>query len=523
MNVARFFRTVRHLKLRQVSDRIARRVIRTRPKRGPAEPLRASLQPAAAFVLRPACWDGGTRFDLLGVAHEIAGPQGWNQAAEKLWLYHVHYFEDLLRPDADSWRCNHQRLIKRWIEENPPAKGNGWEPYPISIRVSNWIKWVVGGATCPQDMCDSLALQLRQLAGALEYHLLGNHLWANAKALFLGGLFFEGPEADRWRKRGFRILMQQFSEQILADGGHFERSPTYHALILEDVLDLLNIAACYGAELPAAWACKAQAMMCWLECMTRPDGRPVLWNDAAGNAHPTFAELQGYMSRLGLPASAEKVRILYETGYARMDQGRGTLWFDAAAIGPDYIPGHAHADSLNIELFVAGGPILTDTGVSTYSIGERRAFERSTRAHNSVELAKTDSSELWAGFRVGRRARPRDVYLTPDRFSAAHDGYDHLGARHSRQILRAANGFRIVDKVRRRKPLAQAAYFHLAPGLKVAIKDTAVTVEDVQLEFDGALSIDIEPYQLAAGFNRLVDAISLRVSFDGELTTTIKF
>ena len=37
------------------------------------------------------------------------------------------------------------------------------------------------------------------------------------------------------------MLERELDEQILADGGHFERSPMYHSMILEDCLDLLNV------------------------------------------------------------------------------------------------------------------------------------------------------------------------------------------------------------------------------------------------------------------------------------------
>lgn len=36
-------------------------------------------------------------------------------------------------------------------------------------------------------------------------------------------------------------------------------------------------------------------------------------------------------------------------------------------IGPDYIPGHAHADTFNYELRIDGVPFIVDTGISTYN------------------------------------------------------------------------------------------------------------------------------------------------------------
>ena len=83
----------------------------------------------------------------------------------------------------------------------------------------------------------------------IESHLLGNHLFANAKALVFAGTYFSGAEADRWLNRGISILEREIPEQILLDGGHFELSTMYHALIFEDLLDLCNLLKCYKSNL----------------------------------------------------------------------------------------------------------------------------------------------------------------------------------------------------------------------------------------------------------------------------------
>ena len=53
----------------------------------------------------------------------------------------------------------------------------------------------------------------------IEWHILGNHLFANAKALVFAGLFFQGKEANAWLVKGSRILSNEVPEQILPDGG----------------------------------------------------------------------------------------------------------------------------------------------------------------------------------------------------------------------------------------------------------------------------------------------------------------
>ncbi len=156
----------------------------------------------------------------------------------------------------------------------------------------------------------SLAVQVRYLRKPLEYHLLGNHLFANAKALTFAGLFFSGAEAEEWLAKGLILLQREIAEQILPDGGHFERSPMYHSIILEDILDLINLATVYPNRIPVTqiqtWRQTAQNMLAWLSTMIHPDGGIALFNDAALGIASTPAEINAYAERLTLIPPFEK-------------------------------------------------------------------------------------------------------------------------------------------------------------------------------------------------------------------------
>ena len=81
---------------------------------------------------------GEYSFCLLNETHKLANADDWNNNQwTKLWLYNLHYFDDLNAEDAKQRVDWHKALIQRWIDENPPAVGNGWEPYPSSLRIVN--------------------------------------------------------------------------------------------------------------------------------------------------------------------------------------------------------------------------------------------------------------------------------------------------------------------------------------------------------------------------------------------------
>src|SRR6185295_1096925 len=105
-----------------------------------------------------------------------------------------------------------------------------------------------------------------------------------------------------------------------------------------------------------------------------------------------------------------------------------------ASVGPSYQPGHAHADTLSFELSLHGRRVLVNSGTSEYGTGPERQRQRSTAAHNTVVIDGQDSSEVWGGFRVARRAHCQ--WLATSRtpapsIEAVHDGYLRLPGRNT--------------------------------------------------------------------------------------------
>lgn len=412
---------------------------------------------------------------------------GWDGLQrEKLWRYNQHYFDDLNAQDAADRMAWHTSLMNDWVANNPPGQGNGWEPYPLSLRVVNWVKWALGGAALPPVAQHSLAVQVRWLTGRLEHHLLGNHLFANAKALVMAGLVFHGPEADAWLDKGLCILKREVREQMLSDGGHFERSTMYHALALEDMLDLVNATQCFANRLSPAqrrqvadWPQRASTLHDWLLTMCHPDGEISLFNDAAFDIAPSVAELDRYARRV-LVGVAPKVPSplvqLRESGYVRLVRGPAVALLDVAPVGPDYLPGHAHADTLSFELSVGTQRVLVNSGTSRYGSSAERLRQRGTAAHNTVVVNGQDSSEVWGGFRVARRAYPlglniqqsADANATEVRCS--HNGYARLKGKptHHRTWRLDAYGLTVTDRVEGPHQSAEAR-FHFHPAVQVQI------------------------------------------------------
>src|SRR6266516_7225106 len=194
LSLTLYYHTLRHLRPSQFVGRAWFALYRPRPDTSPP-PRRRQIK-AAVFPLPPlreASLVEENVFRFLNVERSLSDSAVWNDpAADRLWLYNLHYFDDLNAAGRGRRRAWHERLVARWITENPPGSGAGWEPYPLSLRFVNWIKWACSGFSLSDAAVHSLAVQARYLRGRLEYHLLGNHLVANAKALVFANLFFNG-------------------------------------------------------------------------------------------------------------------------------------------------------------------------------------------------------------------------------------------------------------------------------------------------------------------------------------------
>lgn len=484
--LSRYFHTLRYLKPQQILGRVWFCLARPRPDERPAPPVRLLSGIFSSPSRRQASLLEAETFHFLNHTGSLA-EFGWDDAdcetgvnlPTKLWRYNQHYFDDLNALGAVHRKDWHQSLLQRWVAENPPGLGTGWEPYPTSLRIVNWVKWQCSGNGLPDACVQSLAVETRWLTHRLERHILGNHLFANAKALVFAGCFFSGDEADAWLRQGLAIIRKELPEQVLPDGGNFELSPMYHAIFWEDLLDLMNLAQAYPEVLPAAdvasWREVAMKMQTWLHGMTHLDGEIAFFNDAAMGIAPSPKELTAYAERLVVGVHEPPLNNLQHfasSGYIRLASSQEVAFLDVAPVGPDYLPGHAHADTLSFELSLFRQRVVTNGGTSEYGTGAIRQLERGTAAHSTVTVNGENSSEVWGGFRVARRAYSLDLAIDQNAacitVRCSHTGYRRLRGKpvHQREWQWTESSLQVADTVSGSAEHA-VARFHLHPDIEV--------------------------------------------------------
>ena len=474
----RLYHTIKYLKLKQVVWRLIYLLPRFRTPETSAPKTKS--RPFYNIVKRGITKDYD-HFTFLSEVNQLS-LVGWdNPSKSKLWRYNLHYFDYLNQLELENEEVELQNnIISKWISENPFGKGTGWEPYPTSLRIINWTKWHFKTNGLSNEAKLSLWNQVLWLSGRPEYHLLGNHLFINAKALLFACVFFGLDEYSAIYRKALKILKEELSEQFLSDGAHFELSPMYHSLAMEDLLDLYQLKSRLPSNFPSQEIQeKFLSGMNWLSYLSYENGELAHFNDCANGIAPTFKELEDLGRRLGLNWSLTadfKFNYLQKSGFAVVKDENIQLIADIGDIGPDYLPGHAHADTLSFELALKGKRIIVNSGTGEYGLSEERLRQRGTSAHSTIELDGKSSSEVWSGFRVAQRARLTDVEIIDEdnklEFSAVHDGYTRIVSKplHKRKWKVNDRCLEVVDEVTGSQNSVQLR-FYLHPDIIIDMLD----------------------------------------------------
>ena len=445
----------------------------------------------------------GQEFFFLNIAAHF---DRWSDRSHgNLWAYNQNYMD---------WLCQEGMTYEEgvyWIDKfiaDLPANNVGLDPYPIALRGINWIKFITVNydridTVRKKHWDDSLYSQYKLLEKKLEWHLLGNHLLEDLYSLYIASIYFNDKEMFQ---RYSHLLRRELKAQILPDGAHFEQSPMYHCILLDRLLDccnfsLANILFEDQHEMNSYLNEKASLMLGHLESLIYVDGDIPMLNDSAQGIAPTASELFDYAISLGLTWSKLPLK---ECGYRRWANSKYQVLLDVGNITATYQPGHSHADTFNYELRIDGLPFVVDTGISTYEKNTRRQFERSTIAHNCVSPNGKDSSEVWGGFRVGRRCHSQIIQESEYSIVALHDGFNHPC---KRRFELSADAFVIEDW----HDEDAVSYIHLAANADVQ-----------RIYIEGASDVRVKDYMYSTEYNKFHKGKVVEIHFKGYLKYTIR-
>jgi uncharacterized heparinase superfamily protein len=462
----RLARWLIHLKPAQIGWRIylrLQRLVLPIPKGTPFPPL---LTPSDPW---PGHAENGRRIAqgairLLHLDHALNQPVDWHPADKSpLWRFTLHYFEWLGDLKAANDPDTARRLVQDWIAAHRNPHNEAWHPYPLSLRLFSWLRFApfllnTSDAAFRSSFLRSLDEQASYLPWTLERDVGGNHLIKNLKAVIAAAICL--PAHASRLGSALAELRHELALQILPDGFHYERSPSYHLQVLIDLIDIADLLAQEGKSEP--WLDATIALMGpALATLRHPDGALALFNDGEAGDLGLLAALD---ARLG-PQTPKP--ILPQAGYARLEGNGMVAIFDAGPCCPDHLTAHAHADTLSFELSIGTQRVIGNSGTYAYQDREWRDKLRGTAAHSTIEVNGENSAELFDTFRVGRRPSSVELFKDGDWIVGRHDGYRHLGILHERRLKLSGAGLEGEDRLIG-PPLPARIAFLIHPGSKRA-------------------------------------------------------
>ncbi len=399
------------------------------------------------------------------------------------WVW-LGYSEPESLPDEQQ--RVHRHWLNEWIDGHPVAAEPGylrqeWMPHSVCLRICNWSRYE---AAFSEQLSPEFSRDIRRfvyknaafLSDNVEYGVGGNHLIENAVALVIAGVYLD---EGRWRQQGRRLFERAASNQFFEDGGHFERSPMYHAIVCQRYLTAHSLLAMIGEASNEISKCAAESVR-FLERLRPPDGRIPLLNDSAFGEALALDNCLTYAQEVGVidsPAEAETVRM-DDSGFYWLGDGDDRMLVAAHEIAVPHIPAHAHAHPGQICLWIDGQRVFTDTGVYEYAAGARRQRSRSIRSHNTVQVGKDEPVRMASSFWLWGRLDPTVVFNESTEtveLSYSVNGIGRPSYKHNRKIEHESGVWTIADRIDSEDSLV-ISRLHVHPEFDARMVDNQIEV-----------------------------------------------
>lgn len=442
---------------------------------------KVDLQVVSILYTKQKEYLGNHSFDFIGVQQSFGDDIDWNyQGHGKLWNYNLQYFNYLL---DESNAVEDRLLLLKDFSCQLLRRSIQLEPYPVSLRIVNVLIFHSRHSITDEVVLEALQKQIDYLTNNLEYHLLANHLLENAFSLFIASIYLSDQSLY---KESSLLLRKQLDEQILDDGGHYECSIMYQSILLSKLLLCIE-AARKAPEVEHLTLRileeKAAKMLGWINAYSFPDGSWALMNDAAEQIAPTTHALNQACKKLNIRPIESR---LSESGFRKMNGSNWELLIKTGGVQPSFQPGHVHADVSSYCLWHNGKQIIVDPGISTYTISERRKIERGTSSHNTLSIDGYNQSDVWGGFRVGKRALIKSLEDSSNCLQIAVYPYFNHGCKHERKLVKINDCCLVIED-----SIQMASFMKSAKGNIQFASHVTVNSQQGLLEMDG-LTIAIQ-------------------------------
>lgn len=352
--------------------------------------------------------------------------------------------------------------ISDWLDQNAFQRGVNWAcTMDVAIRACNWVVGYDYFRDSPELTDEFLLNFLRSfcqhgehIMANLEYspYLTSNHYLSDiAGLIYLGILFSEFKQAQKWRELGIVELIKEIQKQVYPDGCDFEASTCYHRLVLElffypTLIAVVNDPDFHGDNykeiaqriFSEEYTAKLYKMFEAVRCLLKPNGEmPQVGDNDNGQLHKFacrkpldmrylltlgavfFHEPKFKIKEFGFCEEAvwlfgERARRIWDSleehnlaniksksftnsgWYVMRDQGNYLL-ISCGPNGQNDGGGHCHNDKLSFEWHLNGEDVIVDPGTYMYTSEPKwRNQFRSTSFHNTVVIDNCEQNRFSA-------------------------------------------------------------------------------------------------------------------------------
>ncbi len=392
------------------------------------------------------------------------------------WISDLHSFSwlrDLRAVGGDAARRRARDLVGSWLAANDHWSAPAWQPVNLGQRLTNWLgqyEFFAASADVAfrHRLLEGMVQQGRHLSRALPGGLAGCDLIMALQGLISVGACIPGCEA--WLDRGLTLLERELAKQILADGGHIERSPSRHLKVLRALIDIRALLHASGKPVPQSLATAIENMAPILRLLRHGDGGLSLFN---GSNEDTGWQIDMILQRAD--GAARSLLNAPDSGFQRLQAGRSVVIVDAGSPPRAGYDRHAHAGTLAFELSAGRERLIVNCGAQA-NHPNWQWVQRSTAAHTTAVLGDTNSSQL--GPQANLFRTPRNVSCRREEVEGntwldmSHDGYkDAFGVVHHRRLFLSSTGddLRGEDRFEGKASASAVLRFHLHPDVTASL------------------------------------------------------
>ncbi len=479
----------------------------------------------------------GYRWDKRKYYKDIKIPLG---KADIKVPWELSRFQHLVTLGKAYWITDNEKYVREfvnqindWIDNNPLRYGVNWRcTMDVAIRVVNWIWAFYFFKDSPRITKEFLLRFLKSIYNHAQHivsnlekswrGMSGNHYLSDLVGLiYLGVIFPEFKDAERWREMGIFELLREMKIQVHPDGVDYEASISYHRLVTEFFLSASILCMLNNIRFPEWFMERLERMIEFIMYYTKPDGTsPQIGDNDDGRLHilsrygrwdkldhryllsvgstvfkrVDYAQKAGHFSEeafgmLGIDGLLEynslsssrteiptplKSRAFVDSGFYILRNRDSCMIVDCTSNDSKSPSGHRHNSKLSFELLAYNRSFIIDPGTYIYTASrEMRNLFRSTSYHNTVvvdgvEQNRFDKSNLFylqndAQVVVNDWKTGEDF----DLLDAQHNGYRRLSDSviHRRKIFfdKKKGYWFIMDLLDGKGKHRFDQYFHFSP------------------------------------------------------------